>query len=115
MEGLKMTGFENRAFRNLVNMKSRELELTEMQEGEGLAEELRKLVNRIYAFQQKNNTDNQCEKMRDNTFLKFYKGFFLEGTNNVVKVYLYKEDNFILIRECESIEEAKDRIDTQTI
>ena len=54
-----MTGFENRTFRDLVNMKSRELELTEMEEGIELAEELRKLVNRIYAFQQKNGIDKQ--------------------------------------------------------
>ena len=54
-----MTGFENRTFRDLVNIKSRELELTETKEGEDLAEELRKLVNRIYAFQQINNTANQ--------------------------------------------------------
>ncbi len=54
-----MTSFENRTFRDLVNMKSRELELTETKEGEDLAEELRKLVKRIYAFQQKNGTDSQ--------------------------------------------------------
>lgn len=54
-----MTGFENRALRDLVNMKSRELELTEKEEGVELAEELRKLVNRVYSFQQKNDTDKQ--------------------------------------------------------
>jgi hypothetical protein len=59
MEVMRMTGFENRTFRDLVNMKSRELELTENEEGIELAEELRKLVNRVYAFQQKNGTDKQ--------------------------------------------------------
>lgn len=54
-----MTGFENRTFRDLVNIKSRELELTETEEGIELAEELKKLVNRVYAFQQKNGTDKQ--------------------------------------------------------
>ena len=53
--------------------------------------------------------------MRDNTLLRFYKGFFLEETINGTKVYLYKEDDFILIRECENTEEAKERINTQTI
>ena len=53
--------------------------------------------------------------MRDNTLLRFYKGFFLEETINGTKVHLYKEDNFVLIRECENTEEAKERIDTQTI
>lgn len=54
-----MTGFENRTFRDLVNMKSRELELTEKEEGIELAEELRRLINRVYAFQQKNGTDKE--------------------------------------------------------
>lgn len=53
-----MTSFENRAFRDLVNIKAKELELTETKEGEDLAEELKRLVKRIYAFQQKNGTDN---------------------------------------------------------
>ena len=50
-----MTRFEDRTFRDLANMKSRELEQTETQEGEDLSEELRRLVKRIYAFQQKND------------------------------------------------------------
>ena len=54
-----MTSFENRTFRDLVNIKARELELTETEEGIELAEELRKLINRAYAFQQKNGTDKQ--------------------------------------------------------
>lgn len=54
-----MTSFENRTLRDLVNMKSRELELTEMEEGIELAEELRKLIKKVYAFQQKNGTDKE--------------------------------------------------------
>lgn len=54
-----MTGFENRTFRDLVNIKARELELTETKEGEDLAEELRKIINRVYSFQNKNGTDKQ--------------------------------------------------------
>ena len=54
-----MTGFENRALRDLVNMKSRELELTEKEEAVELAEELRSLIKRVYAFQRKNGTDNE--------------------------------------------------------
>lgn len=53
-----MTSFENRTFRELVNMKSRELERTENEEALELAEELRKLINRIYAFQQTNGKEN---------------------------------------------------------
>ena len=53
--------------------------------------------------------------MKDNTLLRFYKGFFLEETINGTRVHLYKEDNFVLIRECENTEEAKERINTQTI
>ena len=48
-----MTGFENRAFRDLANMKSRELELTEDNAAIELAEQLRKLVNQIYGYQEK--------------------------------------------------------------
>ena len=53
-----MTGFENRAFRDLVNMKSRELELTEDNAAIELAEQLRKLVNQIYGYQEKQKSDN---------------------------------------------------------
>lgn len=53
-----MTNFENRTFRDLVNIKARELELTETEEGEDLAEELKRLVKHIYAFQHKNGTDD---------------------------------------------------------
>ena len=60
-------------------------------------------------------TSQTSETMTDNTLLRFYKGFFLEETINGTKVHLYKEDNFVLIRECENTEEAKERIDTQTI
>ena len=54
-----MTAFENRTFRELVRMKARELELTGTEKGEDLAEELRKLVKEIYAFQQQNDTDTE--------------------------------------------------------
>lgn len=53
-----MTGFENRTFRDLVNIKASELRLTETEEGENLADELQELIRKIYAFQQKNGTDN---------------------------------------------------------
>lgn len=53
-----MTGFENRAFRDLANMKSRELELTEDDAAIELAEQLRKLVNQIYGYQEKKKSDN---------------------------------------------------------
>jgi len=53
--------------------------------------------------------------MKDNSLLIFYKGFFLEESMKKINVYLHKEDNFVLIRECENIEEAKERIDEQTI
>ena len=59
MEGLKMTNFENRTFRELVSMKSRELERTEREEAIELADELRKLVNRIYAFQQTSEVNSK--------------------------------------------------------
>ena len=50
-----MTSFEDRTLRELVRMKAREVELTETEEGERLAEELKRLVKEIYAFQQQNN------------------------------------------------------------
>lgn len=52
-----MTSFENRTFRELVNMKSRELEQTEKEEAIELAVELRKLINKVYAFQHKNGKE----------------------------------------------------------
>ena len=48
-----MTGFENKTFKTLVNIKASELILTETKEGKALAEELQNLVDKIYSFQQK--------------------------------------------------------------
>ena len=52
-----MTGFENRAFRDLANIKASELTLTETEEGENLADELLELIRKIYSFQQKMKTN----------------------------------------------------------
>lgn len=52
-----MTGFENRAFRDLANMKSRELELMEDNAAIELADQLRKLVNQIYGYQEKQKNE----------------------------------------------------------
>lgn len=54
-----MTNFENRTFRELVSMKSREMERTEREEAIELADELRKLINRIYAFQQTSEVNSK--------------------------------------------------------
>lgn len=52
-----MTAFEDRTLRELVRMKAREVELTGTEEGERLAEELKKLIKQICAFQQQNNSE----------------------------------------------------------
>lgn len=54
-----MTPFENRTLRDLVGMKSRELEKEGTEEAVSLAEELRELVKRIYGHQQANNGERE--------------------------------------------------------
>ena len=54
-----MTGFENRAFRDLANIKSRELELTGDNAAIEFAEQLRKLVNQIYGYQEKQKSKTE--------------------------------------------------------
>lgn len=46
-----MTTFENKTFRELVWMKSAELEKDETEESLKLAEELRQIVKEIYGYQ----------------------------------------------------------------
>ena len=56
-----MTYFENRAFRDLATMKARELEETGTEEAEQIADELRKLIKKIYAYQAKvDNNEKPC-------------------------------------------------------